>query len=105
MQADFNDTVIIMMGCAGIYIHDLADAFIDRGASAYLAWDASVLLDYVDRATLHLVDQLCTERATLREAVDSTMRVIGPDQRYDAELHYYPSGTGGKTLYELCCTP
>jgi len=101
MPEQFDDTVIIMMGCAGITIHDLAEAFIDKGASAYLAWDATVLLNYVDKATLHLVDQLFSERKTVREAVNSTMRVIGPDPRYDAELDYYPPGIGGKTLKNL----
>ncbi|MFU8796129.1 MAG: hypothetical protein ACNA7X_02380 [Dehalococcoidia bacterium] len=101
MPGRFDDTVIIMMGCAGIYIDDLATAFIDKGASAYLAWDATVLLNYVDSATLHLVDQLFSERRTIREAVDSTMRVIGPDPRYGADLQYYPPGIGGKTLAGL----
>ncbi len=101
MPGRFDDTVIIMMGCAGIYIDDLAQAFIDKGASAYLAWDVSVMLNYVDKATLHLVDQLCSERATVQQAVDSTMQVIGPDPTYDADLHYYPPGIGGRTLEDL----
>jgi len=101
MPGRFDDTVIIMMGCAGIAIYDLAEAFIDKGASAYLAWDATVLLNYVDKATLHLVDQLFSKRATLKEAVDSTMRVIGPDRAYDAELQYYPPGVADRTLQDL----
>lgn len=101
MTKEFDDTVIIMMGCEGIYLPDLAEAFIDKGASAYLAWDASVNLDYVDEATLYLIKQLCSEKATIKEAVDSTMADIGPDPKYEAELKYYPSGTGDKTLEEL----
>jgi hypothetical protein len=101
MTKKFDDTVIIMMGCSGIYLTDLAEAFVDKGASVYLAWDASVLLDYTDEATLHLIKQLCSENVTIKEAVDSTMDVIGPDPKYGAELKYYPSGTGDKTLEEL----
>jgi hypothetical protein len=101
MTKEFDDTVIIMMGCEGIYLPDLAEAFIDKGASAYLAWDASVNLDYVDEATPCLIRQLCSEKATIKEAVDSTMVDIGPDPKYGAELQYYPSGTGDKTLEEL----
>jgi len=101
MQGRFNDTVIIMMGCAGIYLEDLAEAFVHAGASAYIAWDASVLLDYVDGATEHLVKQLCSEKATVGEAVVSTMAARGPDPRYEAELQYYPQGIGGKTLADL----
>ncbi len=98
MKGRFDDTVVIMMGCSGIYIPDLAEAFIDKGASAYLAWNANVLLNYVDKATLHLVGQLCSEKATIQEAVASTMAEIGPDPTYAAELHYYPSRIGSKTL-------
>ncbi len=101
MPKNYDDTIIIMMGCSGIYLTDLAEAFVDKGASVYLAWDASVLLDYTDEATLHLIKQLCSENVTIKEAVDSTMDVIGPDPKYGAELKYYPSGTGDKTLEEL----
>jgi hypothetical protein len=101
MHKDFDHTVIIMMGCAGIYLTDLAEAFIGKGASAYLAWDASVELDYVDEATAYLIGQLCSENTTIKEAVDNTMNVIGPDPKHKAELKYYPFGTGDKTLEEL----
>jgi len=101
MAGQFDDTVIIMMGCAGIYIDDLATAFIDKGASAYLAWDASVLLNYVDSATMHLIEQLFSERRTVSEAIESTMNVIGVDPRYDAELHHYPPGIGDRTIAGL----
>ncbi len=104
MEGRFDDTVIIMMGCSGIALPDLAGAFIDKGASVYLAWDRSVELYYVDSATPYLVNQLCSEELTIREAVNNTMDVIGPDPKYGAELTYYydpGSHNGGKTLEEL----
>jgi hypothetical protein len=101
MKGEFDDTAVIIMGCGGIYLEDMAKAFIDKGASVYLAWDASVLLPYVDDATLYLVGQLCSENTTVEEAVDRTMRVKGSDPEYEAELEYYPSGTGNRTLGDL----
>ena len=101
MKGQFDGTVIIMMGCGGIYLTDLARAFVEKGASAYLAWDLSVNLPYVDEATPYLMARLCSQQATIEEAVDSTMYVIGPDPEYGAELRYYPAGTGDKTLAEL----
>jgi len=101
MKGEFDDTVIIMMGCSGIFLPDLAKAFVDKGASAYFAWNATVNLDYVDKATPYLIGQLYSEQLTIKEAVDSTMDVIGPDPRYKAVLKYYPSGSGDKTLGEL----
>jgi len=55
----------------------------------------------VDRATAYLVRQLCSEGLTIEEAVANTMTHIGPDPQYKAELKYYPSGSGGKTLKNL----
>jgi hypothetical protein len=101
MKGRFDDTVIIIMGCGGIYWTDLAQAFVDKGASAYLAWDSNVLLPYVDEASLYLIGQLCSEKATIKEAVDSTMQVEGLDPEYEAELQYYPSVTGNWTLEEF----
>ena len=101
MKGRFDDTVVVVMGCGGIYLKDLAKAFVDKGASAYLAWDASVLLPYVDDATLYLIGQLCSENTTVEEAVDRTMRVKDLDPEWKAELEYYPSGTGNRTLEEL----
>jgi hypothetical protein len=104
MAGTFDDTVIIMMGCSGIALTDLAEAFVDKGASAYLAWDRSVELYYVDEATPYLLHQLCSEELTIREAVNNTMDVIGADPNYGAELAYYydpPSHNGDKTLKEL----
>ena len=104
MEGRFDGTVIIMMGCSGIALPDMAEAFIDKGASVYLAWDRSVGLNYVDEATPYLIRQLCSEKLTIREAVDSTMAAIGPDPEYGAELEcYYDPGShnGDKTLEEL----
>lgn len=105
MEARFDDAVIIMMGCSGIALPDLAEAFIDKGASIYLAWDRSVELYYVDEATPYLIRQLCSEEP-VREAVHNTMdaNAIGPDPNHGAELQFYydpGSHNGDKTLKEL----
>ena len=51
MEGEFNNTAIIMMGCDCLHFEDLAQAFIEKGASTYIAWDVSVGLNYVDDAT------------------------------------------------------
>jgi hypothetical protein len=104
MEGRFDDAVVIMMGCSGLFMRDLAEAFVDKGASVYVAWNGSVELYYVDEATAYLVRQLCSGNVTVKEAVDSTMDVIGPDPEHKAGLEYYPtypSDSGDKTLQEL----
>jgi hypothetical protein len=101
MEGQFDNTVIIMMGCATLSLDDLAQAFIGKGASTYLGWDASVDLDYVDGATAYLTEQLCIKKVTVGEAVTNTMNVIGPDPKYHAELNYFSLQNGDKALKEL----
>jgi hypothetical protein len=104
MEGELDDAVVIMMGCSGLFLRDLAEAFVDKGASVYVAWNGSVELYYVDEATAYLVRQLCSGNVTVKEAVDSTMDVIGPDPEHKAGLEYYPtypSDSGDKTLQEL----
>ena len=101
MKSEFNNTVIIIMGCHGITLYDLAKAFIDKGASSYLAWDGLVGLHYVDEATLYLVRQLCTEGTTIGDAVAGTMSAVGADPAHNARLKYYPLESGSKTISQL----
>ncbi len=101
MEGRFPNTVIIMMGCATLYLQDLAQAFIEKGASTYVGWDATVGLDYVDEATPILVTNLYSKRMTIKEAVAKTMAEVGPDPDYHAYLKYYPAKSGRQTIREL----
>lgn len=101
MEGDFDNTIIIMMGCSCIAIDDMAQAFIEKGASTYLAWHATVGLGYVDQATPYLIQQLCSEQLTVAEAVRNTMQTIGADPMFGAKLKYFPGQIGDKTLEQL----
>jgi len=101
MEEEFDNTVIIMMGCSCLYLEDLATAFIDKGASTYLGWDAAVGLDYVDKATPILITNLCSKGMTIKAAVDETMAQVGPDPSFHAILKYYPTESGNKTVRAL----
>lgn len=101
MEGRFPNTVIIMMGCSTLYLDDLAQAFIEKGASTYLGWDATVGLDYVDEATPILATNLYSKGMTIKEAVDKTMAEVGPDPDYHASLKYYQAKSGSQTIKEL----
>jgi hypothetical protein len=101
MKGKFDNTAIVMMGCDCLHFEDLAQAFIGKGASAYMAWDASVHLDYVDNATPTLIEKLCSEGHTIAGAVAKTMGELGPDPDYGAVLMYYPQQSGEKTLRQV----
>jgi hypothetical protein len=101
MEGTFKDTAIIMMGCSCFHFSDLAEAFVQKGASTYVAWDRSVLLGYVDEATVALVEKLCLEGLTIGEAVARTMKEKGPDPQHGSVLKYYPLASAQKTLKQL----
>lgn len=101
MEAQFDDTVIIMMGCSCLYLDDLAEAFIAKGASAYLAWDATVDLGYVDETIPYVIELLFEKDLAIEQAVANTMREKGSDPNYGALLKYYPQSIGNRTVTEL----
>lgn len=101
MDGSFPNTVIVMMGCSCLYLYDLAQAFIQKGASTYTGWDAGVGLDYVDDATPVLITNLCRQGMTIKAAVDETMAQVGPDPSFHASLKYYPTESGNKTVRAL----
>ena len=90
MKGRFDNTFIIMMGCDGLVYTDMAEALIDKEALVYIGWNRPVVADYVDRATLHLLQELITEEKTIGEAFLGTRENIGPDPNYDAKLVLYP---------------
>ncbi len=98
---NFRNTVVIVAGCSGLRDNILASAFTLKGASAFLAWNSSVGLDYVDKATISLVKNLLSDKRTLKEAVDATMATNGPDPEHQGYLRYFPPQSGDKTLGQL----
>lgn len=91
MAEDFDNALIIMMGCDGLVYTKMAEAFMDKGALAYIGWNGLVEADYVDRATLHFLRGLIEEKETINDAVWDTREEIGPDPDHkDSNLVYYP---------------
>jgi len=101
VKGEFDNTVIVMMGCASHHLDDMAVAFVEKGASAYLGWSATVTLDYVDTATLDLIDNLCIKNMTIEQATSQTMAKLGKDPYYHARLKYTPAECGNQTVTDL----
>ena len=100
-KGNFDNTVIMAMGCESLYLDDMAAAFIEKGASVYIGWSTLVSLEYVDKATLDLLGNLCTENIMVAEGVAKTMAELGHDPYFHAYLKHYPPESGNKNLREL----
>ena len=100
-KGEFNNTVVLAMGCESYCYDDMPAAFVEKGASAYLGWNTIVSLEYVDKVMLDLLGNLCTGNVTLAQGIARTMADIGYDPYFDAYLKYYPAESGDKTVREL----
>jgi hypothetical protein len=100
MTGRFDDTLIILGGCQSLATSDLAQAFIDRGAAAVVGWNEWVDLSHNDKAILHLLRGLTTEKLTLEQAVRKTMNEIGPDPTYNSTLTYLTAEGGTFSLWD-----
>jgi hypothetical protein len=89
MRGRFDDTLLIVGGCKTLASPQLAEAFLDRGASAVVGWDDTVDLAHNDRAILRLLLALVGQKMSVDEAVRRTMVDVGPDPVYQSWLVAY----------------
>ncbi len=91
LRGDFKPgCVVILMGCDGLRSSRLAEAFVRRGALAFVSWDQPVSAGHTDLATLRLLESWLSEGRSLSEAVEWTMDEVGPDPEHHSRLVVYP---------------
>lgn len=86
MQGSFDEALIVMMGCDGLRSPRTAQAFLDKGARAFVSWTEAVSASHTDAATLRLLEHLLIDKLPTRDAIARTMAEVGPDPLYGAEL-------------------
>ncbi|RLE75319.1 MAG: hypothetical protein DRJ56_05940 [Thermoprotei archaeon] len=101
LKGRFPRTVVIAMGCSTLYTSTMAQAFIDKGAAAYIGWSDYVRADHMDKALALLLKLLLVDGLTIGEAVDKVNDVVGPDPDRGATLIYYPPHSGGLTISDI----
>jgi len=94
---NFQNTIIIIMGCDGLKYNVMAEAFIKTRAKVCIGWNGLVGASHTDHATTRLLQQL-TQGNTVKEAVNKAMNEVGPDQEYESVLKYYPEESGSCTI-------
>lgn len=90
LEARFSDATVVLMGCDGLRSDDLAEAFVQRGAAAFVSWDEPVSAPHTDAATELLLRLWLEEGVTMHQAAARVMDEIGPDPDYGARLVVYP---------------
>lgn len=92
MRGNFDDTTIIMMGCDGLKTDITAEAFVQKGAKAFVSWSGPVSATHTDAATERLLELLLIQGLTPEDAVRQTAVEVGPDPAYGAELRVLTGG-------------
>jgi len=98
MNGRFQKTTVLMMGCEGLDNAEMAEAFTEKGAKTYVSWNGSVSESYADQATIQLLQYLVAEKQTIKQAVQNTLKKIGPDPACNNTLEYYPLESGDYSL-------
>jgi len=90
MSGSSSGTVIIIGGCQSLATGDLAQAFLDRGASLVIGWDGLVDLSLNNEAVLQLLKALALEGLSPHKAVEETRERTGSDPAYGSILCQLP---------------
>ena len=92
LEDRFDGALVVVMGCDGLSSQDLAKAFLDAGADAYVSWDGPVSLRHTDEATLAMLRALVEDGKSLGDAVEHSMELVGPDPSHSSVLRLFPEG-------------
>ncbi len=92
MGGRFDDTLIVMMGCDGLRSQRTAQAFLDKGVSAFVSWSLPVTASHTDAATQRLLEKLFVQELPVLAAVVQAGAEVGPDPSYGARLRVLTDG-------------
>jgi len=87
MQGFFPGTIIIIGGCQSLAAPDLAQSFLDKGASVVIGWDGMVNLSHNNEAVLVLLQEMVVNNASPEQAVETAMAEVGPDPQFESALN------------------
>ena len=100
LDRSFPKSIVVAMGCFSLKpdLKLMADAFMKRGAQAYIGWDNWVGPSHTDAETLNLLRWFSVWNATLSKAVSNTL----PDPTFfGSRMRLYPESAGDVRISDL----
>jgi hypothetical protein len=105
LEGGFPKSIVIAMGCWSLKLgcEQMAMAYIDKGAKAYVGWTDIVLPRDTDSETFRLLQMLLNENRTLVDAVSRTNGYTyhGGNQTFYSHMQFYPSSEENLTISKL----
>jgi hypothetical protein len=104
LEGRFPKSIVIAMGCWSLKPgrEQLANAFLNKGAKAYVGWTDLVTPDDTDKETVKLLKML-VENKSLNDAVSQTHRYTysAGHQTVTTKLRFYPPAAGSLRMSDL----
>jgi len=112
LQGRFPDSIVIAMGCESLKpgCEQLAQAFVAKGAKAYIGWSDIVMPNDTDAETMSLLTTFLLQNGTITEALESTKPHFYTGQysptnttviTVKSQMGVYPQSSGDITLSQL----
>jgi len=106
LEGVFPKSIVIAMGCWSLKsgYNEMADAFIKKGAKAYIGWTDAVSMSHTDNSTIRFLRYFLANK-TISEAIGECNMI--PDPEWDpgwgspAELAYLPFTIGEYKLSDF----
>jgi hypothetical protein len=92
LEGYFPKSIIIAMGCSSLKVNyeEMAEAFIKKGAKAYIGWTDSVGLPHSDNSTIRFLQYFLVNNMTISQAINECNKIHDPEF-FLGKLSYYPS--------------
>jgi hypothetical protein len=99
LEGYFPKSIIIAMGCNSLNqsCTEMAEAFMKKGAKAYIGWTSAVGMLYSDNSTMNFLRYFLAENMTINEAINKCNKIPDPEGYY-GKLACYPSAIGSYKL-------
>jgi len=100
LEGSFPKSIIIAMGCNSLNetCTEMANAFINKGAKAYIGWTGLVDPSHTDSETIKLLRMLLDDNQTITYAVSK----VSPDWNYpNSRMEFYPLSAGNLRISDL----
>lgn len=105
LEGRFSKSIVIAMGCWSLKpnVEKMAQAFIDKGAKAYVGWTDLVFPQETDNETLKLLMALLVKNRTLSDALLEARNYTYTDEHRSVttRLRFYPSSVGNLRITDL----
>jgi hypothetical protein len=112
LQGHFPSSIVVAMGCQSLKpgCEQMAQAFLDKGAKAYIGWSDVVFPQDTDTETTRLISMLLNENLTIGDAARGTHTYTysGKPSQYSneiinvtSEMRFYPQSDDHFSVSEL----